>query len=244
MLAGLLAAGIGYAWVFLRIQSAEQRLEQGPHPELAWLKTEYHLNDADFASVVQLHDAYAPKCAELCRRIDEQNAKVQRLLEATNTVTAEIKEALVESARHSFRMRNCHAPALLRNQPPNATRTGETLSRMGPKRDPSPRPDATHKTDDEDARAMTFHNFPSPHNQTQVEHNMTSMKSTARAFLAIAAIAAMAGSAAFFTGCKHTDSAVHSSGVSAHKYTCEMHPEVASDMPGKCPKCGMDLTQK
>jgi putative DNA topoisomerase len=25
-------------------------------------------------------------------------------------------------------------------------------------------------------------------------------------------------------------------------YTCEMHPEVASSKPGKCPKCNMDLT--
>ena len=24
-------------------------------------------------------------------------------------------------------------------------------------------------------------------------------------------------------------------------YQCEMHPEVTSDKPGKCPKCGMDL---
>jgi len=25
------------------------------------------------------------------------------------------------------------------------------------------------------------------------------------------------------------------------KYTCPMHPEVVSNKPGKCPKCGMDL---
>lgn len=24
-------------------------------------------------------------------------------------------------------------------------------------------------------------------------------------------------------------------------YTCPMHPDVISDMPGKCPKCGMEL---
>lgn len=24
-------------------------------------------------------------------------------------------------------------------------------------------------------------------------------------------------------------------------YQCEMHPEVTSDKPGKCPKCGMEL---
>ncbi len=27
-------------------------------------------------------------------------------------------------------------------------------------------------------------------------------------------------------------------------YSCSMHPEVKSDKPGKCPKCGMELTQK
>ena len=27
-------------------------------------------------------------------------------------------------------------------------------------------------------------------------------------------------------------------------YTCSMHPEVISDKPGKCPKCGMELIQK
>lgn len=24
-------------------------------------------------------------------------------------------------------------------------------------------------------------------------------------------------------------------------YTCPMHPEITSDKPGRCPKCGMDL---
>src|SRR3989338_9377532 len=28
------------------------------------------------------------------------------------------------------------------------------------------------------------------------------------------------------------------------KYTCPMHPEVSSDKPGKCPKCGMELVMK
>jgi Heavy metal binding domain len=27
----------------------------------------------------------------------------------------------------------------------------------------------------------------------------------------------------------------------AKKYTCPMHPEVISDKPGKCSKCGMNL---
>ncbi|MCC8426591.1 heavy metal-binding domain-containing protein [Mucilaginibacter sp. UR6-11] len=28
------------------------------------------------------------------------------------------------------------------------------------------------------------------------------------------------------------------------QYTCTMHPEVTSDKPGKCPKCGMTLVKK
>jgi hypothetical protein len=31
---------------------------------------------------------------------------------------------------------------------------------------------------------------------------------------------------------------------SATVYTCTMHPEVISNKPGKCPKCGMDLVVK
>ena len=27
-------------------------------------------------------------------------------------------------------------------------------------------------------------------------------------------------------------------------YTCPMHPEVVSDKPGRCPKCGMDLAAR
>ncbi|MGE5672215.1 MAG: heavy metal-binding domain-containing protein [Fibrobacterota bacterium] len=27
-------------------------------------------------------------------------------------------------------------------------------------------------------------------------------------------------------------------------YTCPMHPEVISDTPSKCPKCGMNLIKK
>jgi hypothetical protein len=30
---------------------------------------------------------------------------------------------------------------------------------------------------------------------------------------------------------------------STQKYTCPMHPEVRSETPGKCPKCGMELVK-
>ena len=41
---------------------------------------------------------------------------------------------------------------------------------------------------------------------------------------------------------KSGDSASPSTMATA--YTCSMHPEVTSDKPGKCPKCGMELVAK
>lgn len=32
--------------------------------------------------------------------------------------------------------------------------------------------------------------------------------------------------------------------VATVQYTCPMHPEVVSDKPGNCPKCGMALVEK
>ena len=50
------------------------------------------------------------------------------------------------------------------------------------------------------------------------------------------------------SGCKDNDSSrgpsQNQSSNKAVQYTCGMHPEVVTDKPGKCPKCGMDLVEK
>src|SRR5215468_4132514 len=98
-IAGLAAGLIAYACVYLGATTPQRSAEQNSHPELAWLKQEYHLTEAQFDQVAKLHESYGPKCAQMCRRIDEQNAKVQKLLAATNIVTPEIKKALLEAAQ-------------------------------------------------------------------------------------------------------------------------------------------------
>lgn len=57
-------------------------------------------------------------------------------------------------------------------------------------------------------------------------------------FLSFAAL--MAGG---FTACSKK-SAESTTETAAVVYTCPMHPEVQSDKPGSCPKCGMDLVEK
>jgi RND family efflux transporter MFP subunit len=39
----------------------------------------------------------------------------------------------------------------------------------------------------------------------------------------------------------NTNSTTNAAPVKKQLYTCPMHPDVISDKPGKCPKCGMDL---
>jgi hypothetical protein len=49
-----------------------------------------------------------------------------------------------------------------------------------------------------------------------------------------------------FIACNNSTSnskAVESKSTESIVYTCTMHPEVQSDKPGDCPKCGMELVK-
>src|SRR5438477_10180086 len=94
LLGGLLLGSAAYALIYLG-----GAWPKDDKPAVAWLRQEYHLNNAQFDRVCQLYDAYQPKCQEMCRKIDEKNGQLQRLLAATNVVTPEIKRALAETAQ-------------------------------------------------------------------------------------------------------------------------------------------------
>lgn len=70
-----------------------------PQPELAWLKKEFHLSDAEFARITRLHAAYLPQCAQRCLRIAEQNRQLEQLLSQASSVTPEIQNLLAERAK-------------------------------------------------------------------------------------------------------------------------------------------------
>lgn len=95
---GLILAGVAYACVYLYATAAQRSVEKSARPELAWLQQEFQLSDAQLARVLELHNAYAPKCDAMCRDIDAKNAELQKLLAATNVVTPEIKKAMSEAA--------------------------------------------------------------------------------------------------------------------------------------------------
>lgn len=96
---GLLAGAAAYACVYLACTSSTRQLHRSERPELAWLRQEFGLTQAEFDRVSALHAAYLPQCREMCRQIDAQKARLQQLLEQASTATPEIEAALAESAR-------------------------------------------------------------------------------------------------------------------------------------------------
>ena len=96
---GVIVAALAYAGFYFAGTARSRQMLQSPQPELAWLKQEYHLSDADFARLSQLHDAYLPKCAERCQRIATLNQRLDQALQGASAMTPEIRNLLAERAR-------------------------------------------------------------------------------------------------------------------------------------------------
>ena len=67
-------------------------------PELVWLKQDLELSEEQFSRVRELHVAYSPGCAEMCRRIAEAHKKIEAFAASTREITPEYKAALREHA--------------------------------------------------------------------------------------------------------------------------------------------------
>ncbi len=95
---GLVTAAAAYGCIYFVCTASARNLQSSDRPELQWLKDEFKLSDAEFKRVTDLHEAYLPKCREMCARIDAQNAVVQKMLENADHMTPEIGDALSQAA--------------------------------------------------------------------------------------------------------------------------------------------------
>jgi hypothetical protein len=91
-----LLGGAGTYWAMTAGHRAILRQDQ---PELAWLQQEFKLSSADYARIAALHQAYLPKCAELCARVARTEARIRNLLDEHDRLTPEIEELLLEAAQ-------------------------------------------------------------------------------------------------------------------------------------------------
>jgi len=99
LLAGVLLSAAAFAGFYYLGTASSRAMMSDPQPELAWLKKEFSLSDAEYGRIVKLHEAYLPQCAQRCMRIAELNGKLEDLLSKTPTVTPEIQAVLNDRAR-------------------------------------------------------------------------------------------------------------------------------------------------
>lgn len=68
-------------------------------PELAWLRTELALSDAQFAKVAELHASYRPVCEEMCGRIGKSHARLEAIALKSRTTGDELQQAIADYER-------------------------------------------------------------------------------------------------------------------------------------------------
>lgn len=99
LILGVLLSAAAFAGFYYFGTASCRAMMNEPQPELAWLKKEFKLSDADYSRIVKLHEAYLPQCAQRCTRIAELNAKLGQLLSKSSTVTPEIQAVLADRAK-------------------------------------------------------------------------------------------------------------------------------------------------
>ncbi len=99
LLVGLLLGTAGFCAFYYLGTAPSREMLRNPQPELAWLKKEFKISDAEFARISELHAAYLPRCAERCRAIEEQNQKLRALIAQATNMTPEIQGVLTARAR-------------------------------------------------------------------------------------------------------------------------------------------------
>ena len=66
--------------------------------DLAWLRREFRLSDAEMQRIRQLHEGYLPKCHENCALIAAKKKELQAVLEHAQGMTPEARLKLAEVA--------------------------------------------------------------------------------------------------------------------------------------------------
>jgi hypothetical protein len=81
----------------------------GTDAELAWLKSEFALDAAQYEKVAALHHAYRPVCADHCTRYVAAHRRLEDLLKTKASWSPEMDAAFAEQARIQS---ECHASML------------------------------------------------------------------------------------------------------------------------------------
>ncbi len=99
ILLGALALGAAiFAGSYFTSQRTCMMCKSKPADDLAWLREEFQLGDAEMAHIRQLHEGYMPKCAEMCAKIAAKKRELESALGNGTNISAEAQAKLNEVA--------------------------------------------------------------------------------------------------------------------------------------------------
>jgi len=99
LLIGALALGAAiFAGSYFVAQRTTEMCCASPTDDLSWLRTEFHLGDAEMAHIRELHEGYLPQCMEMCAKIAAKKGELKSALGSGTNLTAEVQTKLAELA--------------------------------------------------------------------------------------------------------------------------------------------------
>jgi hypothetical protein len=99
ILAGAVALGAAiFAGSFYASQRATVACCVKPADDLDWLRTEFHLSDAEMTHIRELHEGYLPQCAEMCAKIATKKGELDSIPGTGTNLIAEAQAKLNEIA--------------------------------------------------------------------------------------------------------------------------------------------------
>lgn len=114
----LAAAAISFGTFYVMNDEPAVRQAAREGDAMAWLRAEFHLNDAQFAAIKTLHDQYGAVCARHCtqimaakKRIAELGARNPEQTKAAETEEAALERTCLESMTDHFRQVAALMPA-------------------------------------------------------------------------------------------------------------------------------------
>ena len=99
LIVALLAGVVAFMLTRTHQRAVQSEVLLDSLPELAWLRTELKLSDEQFGKASELHKAYRPTCAEMCRNISEAHARLSTLAQGGSGMTPELNAAIQNHAR-------------------------------------------------------------------------------------------------------------------------------------------------
>lgn len=98
LLAALMLGAAIFGGAYFVSQRATMMCCVNPADDLSWLKSEFHLSDAEMTRIRTLHEGYQPKCAEVCAQIAAAKHELANLVGDSTNLTAEAQAKLNEIA--------------------------------------------------------------------------------------------------------------------------------------------------